>query len=185
MNKNQGIATLAVGIIAVAILFAGIIIFFSSQGKNPLVDNGNEGLNNNGKKSETAVWTVYRNEQNAFEIKFPQYGTVNDTDFGKTYAFGVEISASQWKGGKAAVINHGNVGTLTLKNFAAADLKAQGVASAALKDIKFNGYDSVQAEENGKTSYYVLHNLDVFEIYKIGSATDIDKTLSTFKFLEQ
>ena len=185
MNKDQsGIATLAIVIVAVVILFTAIIVLFSLQGWNSQ-DNDGTGEVKINKKSETAAWTVYRSDQNGFDIKYPEYCSVNDTDLGNTYAFGVEISAPRWKDGKVAVINHGNVGTLSLKDFAAADLKARGIANAVWKETKFNGYDSVSATGKGRTSYYVLRNLDVFEIYKTGSAADIDKTLSTFKFIEQ
>jgi hypothetical protein len=186
MTKDQsGIAMLTIVIVAVVILFTAIVAFFSFQSRNSQSGNEAGELKIDKKKSETAVWTVYRNEQNGFEIKFPEYGSVDDTDLGKIYAFGAEISASQWKDGKVAVVNHGNIGTLSLKEFVAADLAAQGIADASLKETKFNGYDSVLAKGQIKTSYYILHNLDVFEIYKTGSAADIDKTLSTFKFIEQ
>lgn len=182
INQKGEITILLIMLIVLVVLAAiGAIFFLKSSNVPPETE-----LNVAKKKSTEATWNVYRNDKNGFEIKYPKTCSPNDTYFNNQYAFGLAITSSSWKnsGGVVAVINHGNVGTNTLKQFVEKlyppDFKL------TLTEEKVNNYDAIKAAGQNKISYFMFRDLDVYEVYKSGAEMpkQMDDIIKTFKFLD-
>jgi len=52
------------------------------------------------------------------------------------------------------------------------------------KEATFNGYDALLVKDGNKTSYFMLKNMDVFEVYKTGKEKSLNGILGTFMFLD-
>ena len=188
MENQKGISALAVIIIIVVITLIVVVAFFSFAGLNKGGSQDESGVVPISKnENNISKWNVYRTNQYGFEFKFPGHGKVNDLYFGNTYAFAVGVTSKNWGDGAVVVIDHGNVGTMTLSEFVAKDLGGQGESGAIVKEAELNGYKGVSVKGKNKTGYYLLHNLDVYELYKTSgvAAGDADKIFSSFKFIEQ
>ncbi len=188
MENQRGISALAVIIIVVVITVIVVVAFFSFTSFNKggsQDDSGVVPISKN--ENDVSKWNVYRTDQYGFELKFPGYGKVNDAYFGNTYAFAVGVTSTNWGDGAVVVIDHGNIGTMTLSEFVAKDLGGQGESGATVKEAELNNYKGVSVKGKNKTGYYLLHNLDVYEIYKTSgvAAGDADRIISSFKFIEQ
>ncbi|HOX30009.1 MAG TPA: hypothetical protein P5080_01640 [Candidatus Paceibacterota bacterium] len=187
MKNQSGISTLAVVIIIVLIILTAVVALFVFGNLNKADDKTGGELRIKDAKNSATEWNVYRNDQFGFEFKFPGNATVNDAYLDNKYAFAVGVTSKNWNDGVVAVINHGNVGTMTFSEFVAKDLQDQGDSGASVKEVKFNGYDSVFVSGKNKSGYYLLRKLDVYEVSKTSPVTadEADKIFASFKFIEQ
>ena len=187
MKNQSGISALAAVIIIVLVILAAVIVFFVFGNLDKSGDQPSGELQVKDAKKAVAEWNVYRNDQFGFEFKFPGHAAVDDTYLENQYAFSVGTTSKNWNDGVVAVINHGNVGAMTLSEFVAKDLKDQGVSGATVKEAKFNGYDGVSVKEKNKSGYYLLRKLDVYEVFKTSGVTagEADKMFASFKFIEE
>lgn len=187
MKNQSGISTLAVVIIIVLIVLTAIVALFVFGNLDKGGDRTGSELRVKDAKKSADDWNVYRNDQFGFEFKFPGHAVVDDAYLENQYAFSVGTTSKNWNDGVVAVINHGNVGAMTLSEFVAKDLKDQGVSGATVKEAKFNGYDGVSVKEKNKSGYYLLRKLDVYEVFKTSGVTagEADKMFASFKFIEE
>ena len=178
IKKEAGNTLLIVAIIAIVAIVIGV--FFLTIQKKPSPQP--VGQNKETAAKPVAQWVVYPSVQYGFEIRFPEYCDVNDAYLGNQYAFSLGITSKQWASGQAVVlINHGNMGTEKLKEFVT-QLQPKN-AAAKLSDTKFAKNDAVKAESGDKVSYFFVHNLDVYELYKTGPASkEMDEIMKSFKF---
>lgn len=186
MNNQKGISTLVVVIIIVVIVLIAVVALFSFGNLNNGGQNGGQKIKVNKEQTDVSKWNVYRTDQYGFEFKFPDSASVDDNAFDNAYAFAVKVTSKSWNNGYVAVIDHGNVGTLTLSEFAAKDLKGQGEPGATVKAAELNGYDGVAFKGKDRTGYYIIRKLDVYEISQTaGLPGDAEKVVNSFRFIEQ
>jgi FlaG/FlaF family flagellin (archaellin) len=187
MKNQSGISALAAVIIIVLVILAAVIVFFVFGNLDKSGDQPSGELQVKDAKKAVAEWNVYRNDQFGFEFKFPGHATVDDTYLENQHAFSVSATSKNWNEGVLAVINHGNVGTMTLSEFVAENIKGQGESGVTVNEAKLNGYDSISVKGKNKSGYYLLHKLDVYEVFKTSGVTadEADKMFASFKFIGQ